>query len=157
MPMSYHGFYRLVESNQISLIKVYVINILMKQEEGTNITVNSVHPGVIMTKLMRYSSCLMSMFFFFFHGVFKNQPDLKSLYFWFVFAEITHFFSFPLWKNVPQVKWKFKKTMQIKSGILIWLVLLPMYIEGSSHNMLCCIASKSPWNNRKILLWLQWD
>ncbi|KMZ67214.1 Retinol dehydrogenase [Zostera marina] len=45
------------------------------QEEGTNITVNSVHPGVIMTKLMRYSSCLI---------------------------KITHFFSFPLWKNVPQ-------------------------------------------------------
>ena len=31
------------------------------QEEGVKITVNSVHPGVIMTPLMRHSSYLMRM------------------------------------------------------------------------------------------------
>jgi len=31
------------------------------QEEGVNITANSVHPGVIMTPLMRHSSHLMRM------------------------------------------------------------------------------------------------
>ncbi|TYJ39981.1 hypothetical protein E1A91_A04G107200v1 [Gossypium mustelinum] len=45
------------------------------QEEGVNITVNSVHPGLIMTPLFRHSAVLMNF--------------LK-------------FFSFFLWKNVPQ-------------------------------------------------------
>ncbi|KAM7263015.1 hypothetical protein ACFE04_000698 [Oxalis oulophora] len=45
------------------------------QEEGVNITVNSVHPGLIMTNLFQYSAALMKF--------------LK-------------FFSFFLWKNVPQ-------------------------------------------------------
>ncbi|CAL5193931.1 unnamed protein product [Lathyrus oleraceus] len=45
------------------------------QEEGVNITANSVHPGIIMTPLMRYSSYLMN------------------------FLKI---FSFYIWKNVPQ-------------------------------------------------------
>ncbi|KAG8484000.1 hypothetical protein CXB51_023244 [Gossypium anomalum] len=45
------------------------------QEEGVNITVNSVHPGLIMTPLFRHSAALMKL--------------LK-------------FFSFFLWKNVPQ-------------------------------------------------------
>ncbi|XVF08059.1 hypothetical protein REPUB_Repub06bG0193000 [Reevesia pubescens] len=45
------------------------------QEEGVNITVNSVHPGLIMTPLFRHSAVLMKF--------------LK-------------FFSFFLWKNVPQ-------------------------------------------------------
>ncbi|XVF76609.1 hypothetical protein PTKIN_Ptkin13bG0279600 [Pterospermum kingtungense] len=45
------------------------------QEEGVNITVNSVHPGLIMTPLFRYSAVLMKF--------------LK-------------FFSFFLWKDVPQ-------------------------------------------------------
>ncbi|XWS55691.1 hypothetical protein CRYUN_Cryun09bG0022600 [Craigia yunnanensis] len=34
------------------------------QEEGVNITVNSVHPGLIMTPLFRHSAVLMSMFTF---------------------------------------------------------------------------------------------
>ncbi|GLT79235.1 hypothetical protein SLA2020_507290 [Shorea laevis] len=45
------------------------------QEEGVNITVNSVHPGLIMTPLFRYSAPLM---------------------------KFVKFFSFFLWKNVPQ-------------------------------------------------------
>ncbi|KAK6290426.1 hypothetical protein POUND7_001967 [Theobroma cacao] len=45
------------------------------QEEGVNITVNSVHPGLIMTPLFRHSAILMN---------------------------ILKFFSFFLWKNVPQ-------------------------------------------------------
>ncbi|KAM7263725.1 hypothetical protein ACFE04_001408 [Oxalis oulophora] len=45
------------------------------KEEGVNITVNSVHPGLIMTNLFKYSAILM-----------------KFLKFW----------SFFLWKNVPQ-------------------------------------------------------
>ncbi|OAY41269.1 short-chain dehydrogenase TIC 32 B, chloroplastic [Manihot esculenta] len=45
------------------------------QEEGVNITANAVHPGLIMTNLMRYSALLM---------------------------KILKFFSFVLWKNVPQ-------------------------------------------------------
>ncbi|KAK8563684.1 hypothetical protein V6N13_006084 [Hibiscus sabdariffa] len=45
------------------------------QEEGVNITVNSVHPGLIMTPLFKHTAVLMKF--------------LK-------------FFSFFLWKNVPQ-------------------------------------------------------
>ncbi|XP_030968596.1 short-chain dehydrogenase TIC 32, chloroplastic-like isoform X1 [Quercus lobata] len=45
------------------------------QEEGINITVNSVHPGLIMTPLMRYSELLM---------------------------RVLRVFTFYLWKNVPQ-------------------------------------------------------
>ncbi|XP_012074899.1 short-chain dehydrogenase TIC 32 B, chloroplastic isoform X1 [Jatropha curcas] len=45
------------------------------QEEGVNITANAVHPGLIMTNLMKHSALLMRL--------------LKI-------------FSYPLWKNVPQ-------------------------------------------------------
>lgn len=45
------------------------------QEEGVNITANSVHPGLIMTPLMRHSAFLM---------------------------RILQVFSYFLWKNVPQ-------------------------------------------------------
>ncbi|KAF8395093.1 hypothetical protein HHK36_019033 [Tetracentron sinense] len=45
------------------------------QEEGANITVNSVHPGLIMTNLMRHYALLI---------------------------RILKFFSFILWKNIPQ-------------------------------------------------------
>ncbi|KAE8661082.1 Short-chain dehydrogenase TIC 32 [Hibiscus syriacus] len=45
------------------------------QEEGVNITVNSVHPGLIMTPLFKHVAILMKFF---------------------------KFFSFFLWKNVPQ-------------------------------------------------------
>ncbi|EEF31050.1 short-chain dehydrogenase TIC 32 B, chloroplastic [Ricinus communis] len=45
------------------------------QEEGVNITANAVHPGLIMTPLMRHSALIM---------------------------RILHIFSLPLWKNVPQ-------------------------------------------------------
>ncbi|XP_057511984.1 short-chain dehydrogenase TIC 32 B, chloroplastic-like [Actinidia eriantha] len=45
------------------------------KDEGANITVNSVHPGLIMTNLMKHSALLM---------------------------RILKFFSWPLWKNVPQ-------------------------------------------------------
>ncbi|KAF3537317.1 hypothetical protein F2Q69_00018284 [Brassica cretica] len=46
------------------------------QEEGVNITVNSVHPGLILTNLFQHTALLMRRF-------------LK-------------FFSFYLWKNIPQ-------------------------------------------------------
>ncbi|KAL3536381.1 hypothetical protein ACH5RR_004842 [Cinchona calisaya] len=45
------------------------------QEEGVNITVNSVHPGLIMTNLMRHSALLM---------------------------RVVQVFTYILWKNVPQ-------------------------------------------------------
>lgn len=45
------------------------------QEEGANVTVNSVHPGLIMTNLMRHSVALM---------------------------RFLQFLTFILWKNVPQ-------------------------------------------------------
>lgn len=45
------------------------------QEEGVNITANSVHPGLIMTNLFKHSAVVM---------------------------RILKFFSFFLWKNVPQ-------------------------------------------------------
>ncbi|KAL5155281.1 Short-chain dehydrogenase TIC 32, chloroplastic [Glycine soja] len=54
------------------------------QEEGVNITANSVHPGVIMTPLMRHSSYLMRMLI-----------PLKH-------KQTTQVFTFYIWKNVPQ-------------------------------------------------------
>ncbi|GMP85418.1 hypothetical protein CsSME_00038580 [Camellia sinensis var. sinensis] len=46
------------------------------QEEGANITVNSVHPGLIMTNLMRHSFFLMSLFKVFTYLLWKNVPQV---------------------------------------------------------------------------------
>ncbi|KAK7279453.1 hypothetical protein RJT34_24506 [Clitoria ternatea] len=45
------------------------------KEEGVNITANSVHPGVIMTPLMRYSSLLMNFLKMFTFFIWKNIPQ----------------------------------------------------------------------------------
>ncbi|KAK1316205.1 hypothetical protein QJS10_CPA05g01711 [Acorus calamus] len=45
------------------------------QEEGANITVNSVHPGVIMTNLMRHSTHLMRLLKVFSFFIWKNVPQ----------------------------------------------------------------------------------
>ncbi|TKY52822.1 Short-chain dehydrogenase TIC 32 [Spatholobus suberectus] len=45
------------------------------QEEGVNITANSVHPGVIMTPLMRHSSLLMNFLKMFTFFIWKNVPQ----------------------------------------------------------------------------------
>ncbi|KAL2344969.1 hypothetical protein Fmac_006254 [Flemingia macrophylla] len=45
------------------------------QEEGVNITANSVHPGVIMTPLMRHSSHLMNFLKVFTFYIWKNVPQ----------------------------------------------------------------------------------
>ncbi|PHU06825.1 Short-chain dehydrogenase TIC 32, chloroplastic [Capsicum chinense] len=45
------------------------------QEEGANITVNSVHPGLIMTSLMRHSALLMRIFRAFTCFLWKNVPQ----------------------------------------------------------------------------------
>ncbi|XP_028758225.1 short-chain dehydrogenase TIC 32, chloroplastic [Neltuma alba] len=45
------------------------------QEEGVNITANSVHPGVIMTPLMRHSSFLMHFLKLFTFFIWKNVPQ----------------------------------------------------------------------------------
>lgn len=38
-----------------------MIWIVGSQEEGDNVTINCVHPGIIMTNLMRHSARLMRM------------------------------------------------------------------------------------------------
>ncbi|OIT31303.1 PREDICTED: short-chain dehydrogenase TIC 32, chloroplastic-like [Nicotiana attenuata] len=45
------------------------------QEEGVNITVNSVHPGLIMTNLMRHSALLMRILRVFTCFLWKNVPQ----------------------------------------------------------------------------------
>ncbi|KAI7996888.1 hypothetical protein LOK49_LG10G01916 [Camellia lanceoleosa] len=45
------------------------------QEEGANITVNSVHPGLIMTNLMRHSFFLMRLLKVFTYHMWKNVPQ----------------------------------------------------------------------------------
>ncbi|KAH0779217.1 hypothetical protein KY290_005644 [Solanum tuberosum] len=45
------------------------------QEEGANITVNSVHPGLIMTNLMRHSAFLMRLLRVFTCLLWKNVPQ----------------------------------------------------------------------------------
>ncbi|KAK4281382.1 hypothetical protein QN277_012884 [Acacia crassicarpa] len=45
------------------------------QEEGVNITANSVHPGVIMTPLMRHSAFLMRFLKLFTFYIWKNVPQ----------------------------------------------------------------------------------
>ncbi|XP_061339497.1 short-chain dehydrogenase TIC 32 B, chloroplastic-like isoform X1 [Gastrolobium bilobum] len=45
------------------------------QEEGVNITANSVHPGVIMTPLMRHSSLLMNFLKMFTFYIWKSVPQ----------------------------------------------------------------------------------
>ncbi|KAM6551056.1 hypothetical protein CsatB_000864 [Cannabis sativa] len=48
------------------------------QEVGANITVNSVHPGLIMTPLMRHSALLMRILKFFTCLLWKNVPQGAS-------------------------------------------------------------------------------
>ncbi|RAL50640.1 hypothetical protein DM860_015787 [Cuscuta australis] len=45
------------------------------REEGANISVNSVHPGVIMTNLMRHSTLLMNILRIFTCVIWKNVPQ----------------------------------------------------------------------------------
>ncbi|XP_059462646.1 short-chain dehydrogenase TIC 32 B, chloroplastic [Corylus avellana] len=45
------------------------------QEEGVNITANSVHPGLIMTPLMRHSAVMMRMLQVFTFFIWKNVPQ----------------------------------------------------------------------------------
>ncbi|KAI3443016.1 uncharacterized protein J3R85_000367, partial [Psidium guajava] len=45
------------------------------QQEGANITVNSVHPGLIMTNLMRHSFILMRVLKMFTYLLWKNVPQ----------------------------------------------------------------------------------
>ncbi|XP_078148054.1 short-chain dehydrogenase TIC 32 B, chloroplastic-like isoform X2 [Carex rostrata] len=45
------------------------------REEGANITVNSVHPGLIMTNLMRHSLCFMKMLKVFSYMCWKTVPQ----------------------------------------------------------------------------------
>ncbi|KAG6386350.1 hypothetical protein SASPL_155248 [Salvia splendens] len=45
------------------------------ESEGVNITVNSVHPGLIMTNLFRYSGILMKMLKLATHILWKNVPQ----------------------------------------------------------------------------------
>lgn len=45
------------------------------QEEGANVTVNSVHPGLIMTKLMRHSVLLMKVVKIFTYMFWKTVPQ----------------------------------------------------------------------------------
>ncbi|MCD7458314.1 Short-chain dehydrogenase TIC 32 B, chloroplastic [Datura stramonium] len=45
------------------------------QEEGANITVNSVHPGLIMTNLMKHTALLMSIIKTFSSFMWKNVPQ----------------------------------------------------------------------------------
>ncbi|XP_039129194.1 short-chain dehydrogenase TIC 32 B, chloroplastic-like [Dioscorea cayenensis subsp. rotundata] len=48
------------------------------QEDGANITVNSVHPGLIMTNLMRHSMNLMRILMVFTYLFWKNVPQGAS-------------------------------------------------------------------------------
>ncbi|XP_004495007.1 short-chain dehydrogenase TIC 32 B, chloroplastic [Cicer arietinum] len=45
------------------------------KEEGVNVTANSVHPGIIMTPLMRHSSLLMNFLKIFTFLIWKNVPQ----------------------------------------------------------------------------------
>ncbi|CAH9114048.1 unnamed protein product [Cuscuta europaea] len=45
------------------------------REEGANITVNSVHPGLIMTNLMKHSTILMNVLRIFTSVIWKNVPQ----------------------------------------------------------------------------------
>ncbi|KAL8228616.1 hypothetical protein R6Q59_001411 [Mikania micrantha] len=58
-------------------LNFYLVKIEM-QEEGANITVNSVHPGLIMTDLMRHSFLLMRIFKVFTYLLWKNVPQGAS-------------------------------------------------------------------------------
>ncbi|XP_031275963.1 short-chain dehydrogenase TIC 32, chloroplastic-like isoform X1 [Pistacia vera] len=77
------------------------------QEEGANITANSVHPGLIMTNLFKYSAFLMSMFYISERKLYYIYAQMVfsfifSYFYTIYFAEFLKFFSFFLWKNVPQ-------------------------------------------------------
>ncbi|BAT95376.1 hypothetical protein VIGAN_08208700 [Vigna angularis var. angularis] len=50
------------------------------QEEGANMTANAVHPGVIMTPLMRHSSLLMNFLKMFTFFIWKNIPQVYFLF-----------------------------------------------------------------------------
>jgi hypothetical protein len=83
-----------------------------KKEQTSQLTLNSVHPGLIMTNLMRHSFVLMSMFSFscfltenICSQVLANNTYLPIM-FWstlFSLAEVLQVATYILWKNVPQV------------------------------------------------------
>lgn len=74
------------------------------QEEGANITVNSVHPGLIMTNLMRHSGLSMSMY-----SILTSTKDclyythFSGILLVFSLTGIFRAFTCFMWKNVPQV------------------------------------------------------
>jgi len=90
-----------------AIFYLFVLLDIWVQEEGVNITANSVHPGVIMTPLMRHSSYLMRMLI-----LLKNRnktTQLNNMHFlscntilW-ILADFLKIFTFYIWKNVPQV------------------------------------------------------
>ena len=93
-------------------LDLYYVHLILyySQEEGANITVNSVHPGMIMTNLMRHSYVRLSMLScsFFSHGESMFWSYLGTLNF--RQCSKTPCFSCRvdsscnlLWKNVPQV------------------------------------------------------
>lgn len=55
------------------------VNLFGGQEEGANITVNSVHPGLIMTNLMKHSAFLMSKYYFIYN--LQLEKKLRKKYF----------------------------------------------------------------------------
>lgn len=71
------------------------------KNEGANITVNSLHPGLIMTNLMRHSAFLMSKYHHHVCHLNRNRSYHQSPFF-FCSAGIFRLFTFLFWKNVPQ-------------------------------------------------------
>jgi len=154
------------------------------QEEGANITVNSVHPGLIMTNLMRHSAFLMSTLYI------TLIQKISSRNFWvligiffFWLAGILRVFTCLLWKNVPQVttislgpskyiafggsyrnpRVHFLKSLSnIRWQFLItfeswkcWLITKLIYFPGGSYNLLRRPPSKFKGSDWKVLLWSQ--
>ncbi|KAL8193304.1 hypothetical protein R6Q57_026885 [Mikania cordata] len=103
------------------------------KEEGANITVNSVHPGLIMTDLMRHSFLLMRIF---------------------------KVFTYILWKNVPQVLLlKFQISNLPKSFYFQIIICKYVYLFilgiGCINKLLCSIAPEPKKCEREILFGLQ--
>ncbi|XP_061341425.1 short-chain dehydrogenase TIC 32 B, chloroplastic-like isoform X1 [Gastrolobium bilobum] len=71
------GYFNKKAYGQSKLANILHANELSRrlQEEGVNITANSVHPGVIMTPLMRHSSYLMHLLKIFTFYIWKNIPQ----------------------------------------------------------------------------------
>ena len=131
------------------------------QEDGANITVNSVHPGLIMTPLMRHSALLMSLLFSLSASL--SLKLYRYIHSWPYLQLCRDFEVFHLSAMEECTSGKCTYTLNWAIYLLIFHFLLITcvcglnYLSGSSDDLLRGAPSEPERRNWEVLLGLQWD